>query len=236
MTIHEKLQAQIEKAQKLLKFGKKIKFFSAKLSDNTSVKCSGDLAKGEVLNSVDDGGNESPLPDGSYQFDGGGSVVIKNGVIDTFAAPAESDDSDEPKQQAQAASDKPQADADKDAAKVVKEEEESADPDADPSDDDSISQDDVNTAIAQALAPIIAQLQSISATLTGAVQATAECAKVTKENTEMAKQTQIALSEIGEVVSILADEPAVKKVENSSVSPIRNSESFLERTAHLKRK
>lgn len=65
------------------------------------------------MNSIDDGWNEAPLADGEYKFGNGGSAIIKNGVVESFTAPAApTADTDEPKQQAQAATDKPQGDAD----------------------------------------------------------------------------------------------------------------------------
>jgi hypothetical protein len=305
MTKVEKLKALIGKAMSRLS-AHEVKFFTTKLSDNTSVQCTGDLEKGSVLNSVDDGGNASPLPDGEYKFADGGGCIIMNGVVDSFTAPAAPIEQ-EPKQQAQAAQKEDDGDvkyadsglqADKEKRYPIDTEEhiraawnyinkkenasqysdtdlktvkdnivaawkEKIDPKGPPSDiknedmdsdtstdstsdsssDDSssntsdqpVSSDDVAAAIAQALAPIIAQLQSIQDALSGAVNSTTECAKEAKAATEMSKQTQIALKEIGEVVEILADEPSVKKVEASNVNPFRDSESFLLRTAHLKK-
>jgi len=251
MNILDKLKGLRKRADKAISKLSAVKFSTAKLSDNTSVKWDGELSKGAVLYAVDDAGNEAPLADGAYNFDGGGSCLIKDGAVEAFVAPqtAVGEDNDEPVEQAQS-SDKAQADADKAAGKdaldkgkpnakagataddaTVKAEEESA---ADP-DDEPVSSDDVTTAIAQALAPIIAQLQQISATLTGAVTQGAEYAKEVKKSTEMAKQAQFAIAEIGEIVKILADEPAVKEVKNSAVSAVPNSESYLERTAHMKK-
>jgi hypothetical protein len=248
--ILDKLKGLRKRADKAISKLSAVKFSTAKLSDNTSVKWDGELSKGSVLYAVDDAGNESPVPDGAYNFDGGGSCLIKDGAVESFIAPqtAEAKDDDEPVEQAQS-SDKPQADADKAAGKdavdkgkpnakaggAADDKTVTAEAAAAQDDDDSVSSDDVTTAIAQALAPIIAQLQQISATLTGAVTQSAEYAKEVKKTSEMAKQAQFAIAEIGEIVKILADEPAVKEVKNSAVSPVPNSQSYLERTAHMKK-